>query len=640
MPRYDARQLLDNIERLTASAADSGASSGANPGALPSPRLDAPQAAPSSFSSQSSPPSPSSAPLPATPVWDALGLTILPSMRQHMRVDKVPEDARMAAFKKAIMRALRLVSGPQAAYNHFAISAIEVLAQHLDALRGRVEADAVERMRLAESLGARIDSLAGMQEQLGKGIEEVSGRVQAAHDSIRDQANSIWKSLEERDKRASDQARAASDQAAALWKAIEGCSARDKDLWKGIEDANARIGELHQSIQDRSDAIWKGVEGNTARAAQLRQSLDEQAQALWKGIEDANARAADFYKSLEDGASALWKSLAERGDQMQRQLEGIRACHASISALDAALRELRAKFLALNEEVVQLREEGGAVSRAAASEAPMPSAPLACEPQFGGRESTPPSAAAPPEGADAADSLDSLYLRFQRQFRGDEAMLRERQRAYVERLEACFAAPATDEKSAPRPPRRILDLACGDGIFIELLRERRGWDALGVDLNRALVRLGRERGLPIEYGDAFAFLDAQPAASWDAISALQFVEHLEMRDLMRLFRAMRRVLRPGGVCLVETLNPHTILAHKWFHLDLTHRRLIFPEVLEMMFETAGLEMIEWRAVSDPAAHERLSEAGLEGAARENAARLNAFLFGPQDYYALARKPSR
>jgi hypothetical protein len=51
-------------------------------------------------------------------------------------------------------------------------------------------------------------------------------------------------------------------------------------------------------------------------------------------------------------------------------------------------------------------------------------------------------------------------------------------------------------------------------------------------------------------------------------------------------------------------------------------------------------MIEWRAVSDPAAHERLSEAGLEGAARENAARLNAFLFGPQDYYALARKPSR
>jgi predicted nucleic acid-binding Zn-ribbon protein len=380
--------------------------------------------------------------------------------RAHGRVQK-GNYARAAAGR-----------GPQAASNHFAISAIEVLAQHLDALRGRVEADAVERMRLAESLGARIDSLAGMQEQLGKGIEEVSGRVQAAHDSIRDQANSIWKSLEERDKRASDQARAASDQAAALWKAIEGCSARDKDLWKGIEDANARIGELHQSIQDRSDAIWKGVEGNTARAAQLRQSLDEQAQALWKGIEDANARAADFYKSLEDGASALWKSLAERGDQMQRQLEGIRACHASISALDAALRELRAKFLALNEEVVQLREEGGAVSRAAASEAPMPSAPLACEPQFGGRESTPPSAAAPPEGADAADSLDSLYLRFQRQFRGDEAMC------------ANASAPTSSGwKRASRrrhgreiraaPPRLILDLACGDGIFIELLRKRR-----------------------------------------------------------------------------------------------------------------------------------------------------------------------
>jgi O-antigen chain-terminating methyltransferase len=245
-----------------------------------------------------------------------------------------------------------------------------------------------------------------------------------------------------------------------------------------------------------------------------------------------------------------------------------------------------------------------------------------------------PAAPAPAPGDPAAQrALELAYLRFQREHRGDEVQLRRAQVRYVDVIREALAEGGLNGH-APR----LLDVACGDGIFLQLAREA-GWETQGVDLNATLVKLGRERGLAIEHEDAIAYLERCGPARFDAMTALQFIEHLEPEALMRLLRAARKALRPGGVLIIETLNPNTLKALHWYFLDLTHARLVFPEMLRLLGETAGFRFERWEGINPAPAEQRLAPApAADDATRANFDRLNELVYGPQDYYLVLRRP--
>jgi hypothetical protein len=48
-----------------------------------------------------------------------------------------------------------------------------------------------------------------------------------------------------------------------------------------------------------------------------------------------------------------------------------------------------------------------------------------------------------------------------------------------------------------------------------------------------------------------------------------------------------RALRPGGVWIAETVNPHRVASLKNFWVDLTHQHPIFPEVALALCGIAG-----------------------------------------------------
>ena len=56
---------------------------------------------------------------------------------------------------------------------------------------------------------------------------------------------------------------------------------------------------------------------------------------------------------------------------------------------------------------------------------------------------------------------------------------------------------------------------------------------------------------------------------------------------MRFFRLARERLRPGGLLVCETVNPHAAHALKTFWVDLTHQHPIFPEVAVVLADIAG-----------------------------------------------------
>jgi O-antigen chain-terminating methyltransferase len=220
------------------------------------------------------------------------------------------------------------------------------------------------------------------------------------------------------------------------------------------------------------------------------------------------------------------------------------------------------------------------------------------------------------------------YFAFEARLRAPTEEVRERQRPYADLLVGC----------AP-----VLDLGCGRGELLALLREG-GIEARGVDADADMVAFARGEGLEVEQGDAIAALGAASGGSLGAVTAIQLVEHLPPAALVELLSLAGSRLRPGGLLVLETINPVSPAALANYFADLTHSQPLVAETLELLVRQAGFSRIEVRYLNPPAA--RPVEVELPEGAEFDAARaalaanrrlLDEALFAPLDYAIVARR---
>ena len=231
-------------------------------------------------------------------------------------------------------------------------------------------------------------------------------------------------------------------------------------------------------------------------------------------------------------------------------------------------------------------------------------------------------------GAPAVPAFDYPY--FERRFRGSEQEVRERQKAYVEFF---------------RQRGPVLDLACGRGEFLSLLREN-GIAGRGVDRDADMAARCREQDLEVACGDVFAFLEATPDGSLGGIFSAQFIEHLPTAAYVRLVELAYRKLRSGGALLLETQNPECLAIYSQsFFVDPTHVRPVPAAQLRFWMGEAGFRELRTHYVSPvapqlpqlPLLEPKVGNAGVERWNQE-AARFNQIYFGYQDYALLGIKP--
>jgi O-antigen chain-terminating methyltransferase len=252
------------------------------------------------------------------------------------------------------------------------------------------------------------------------------------------------------------------------------------------------------------------------------------------------------------------------------------------------------------------------------------------------RAEGPPAPAEP----DAAPLLrmheERAYFELERRFRGTEDEIRRRIERYAPYLEGA------GERGG------VLDLGCGRGESLAMLAEA-GVPARGVDASAAMVARCRERGLAAEEGELFETLAGLEPASLGGIVSFHVIEHLPPESLDRLVRLAHRALAPGGVLLLETPNPlSVVVAARSFWLDPTHRRPVHPESLELTVRLAGFDPVERLELRPFPEEERLPEldlASLPEAQRDLADRINRLrdrlddlLYGCRDYAIVAGKP--
>ena len=178
---------------------------------------------------------------------------------------------------------------------------------------------------------------------------------------------------------------------------------------------------------------------------------------------------------------------------------------------------------------------------------------------------------------------DALYVEFENQFRGKREEIKERLSIYVPHLRKASKRTGT---------LLVLDLGCGRGELVELLKEN-GFLAMGVDSNSLMIRHCQELGLDVTEQDVVNYLKNQPTNLFSAITGVHLLEHLSFKEICSVLKEAYRVLVPGGIAIFETPNPENmIVATNHFHLDPTHRHLLPPNLLSFLIHSVGFNRSE------------------------------------------------
>jgi O-antigen chain-terminating methyltransferase len=371
---------------------------------------------------------------------------------------------------------------------------------------------------------------------------------------------------------------------------------------------------------------------NSAIAESLRLLVREVETALAfasqaKGdSQDAARRTAEAERRFAEVASRL---LAEEGARERLESALAAAQASSAQALDGLANDLTREAGAREalerdrdvhaEALARARERADALERRLASMTQQvrrlelePSAPGAASvPQAPSRDASSPAAAAR-QPLDPADPRRAgVYFDFEARFRGSEEEIKERQRRDAELF-----------RGAPGP---VVDLGCGRGEFVELLKSV-GVEARGCDANPLMAARAREKGLDVVEGDLFELLRGREDASLGGITAYQVVEHLPVSALFELVELAAAKLASGGRILLETINPESVYAMRWFWMDLTHVRPVPAGSLEQLLHANGFFDVTVDFRSPVPASETAALAD-----DPRLAPLSRFLFAPQDY---------
>ncbi len=233
-----------------------------------------------------------------------------------------------------------------------------------------------------------------------------------------------------------------------------------------------------------------------------------------------------------------------------------------------------------------------------------------------------------------SDSLDYSYVLLENRYRGSEAEISNRQQIYL---------PFFKGQTKP-----VLEIGGGRGE-LQILFKENSIPSYSVDIDAAMVKLNKAKGLDARLGDGIEHLASLEDESISGIIAIQVLEHLTKAQIETLFKLCSQKLIKGGKAIFETINPKSVLAlSSNYFRDLTHVFPLHPETLEFVLELSGLKVQEVKMLSPVPQEAQLKSLEIEDymtprwaftveRLNQNISQLNELLYGNQDYCIIAEK---
>jgi len=219
--------------------------------------------------------------------------------------------------------------------------------------------------------------------------------------------------------------------------------------------------------------------------------------------------------------------------------------------------------------------------------------------------------------------LDALYVFLEDNLRGNRKEIKERFQIYI---------PIIKEANVGMKNSPILDIGCGRGEWLELLKEA-DLHARGLDSNKVMVKICKERGLDVTESKVLSFIENVSDNSLGAVTGFHLIEHYGFDFLIKLLDEILRVLKPGGLVILETPNPNNVLVGSCsFYLDPTHNKPIPSSLIKLVLESRGFSKVRVMNINPFKDDFKIKEDK-----SETSKRFNDYFYGPQDYAAVGYK---
>ncbi len=498
----------------------------------------------------------------------------------------------------------------------------------------RVEAhlaEIEEQSRYARSDLDQLSVRTGYHETHAAGLDERLSFLQSQADAQTGHSHAQAEHLERVNEHVNHLQSHVDEQTGRLREQAEEQIARLREQAERGNGLSTRLDQMNEHLRD----LQRHAEGQDGRAAQVDGRLDHLVQRvdqfgdplgelrkLGAGQHQHNEQLARHLGELQrqtDSQSQHNERVAQHLGNLQRQNDAqdadLRRAESWQGNLEATVHRLDERQIA---DAVSLKNQVALLGRLLQRQLE----PAAERSDHGSTDAPAPPGS--PLREYREHELDPFYLAFENRFRGTRETIKEQATVHLAVLEAAR------ERGASSP---VLDLGCGRGEWLELLRER-GFTAAGVDLNESMIEQCRERGLEVASADVMEYLQGLPDASRGAITAFHLIEHLPFRVLVRFVQECLRVLQPNGVVIFETPNPDNIVVGATeFWGDFTHQRPVLPASVAFLAEQTGF--VDVRVVPlhpvpeapdpNPEPHSAVWD------------RVHGLLYGPRDYALVAAK---
>ncbi len=134
------------------------------------------------------------------------------------------------------------------------------------------------------------------------------------------------------------------------------------------------------------------------------------------------------------------------------------------------------------------------------------------------------------------------------------------------------------------PGSRVLDVGCGDGALMAALRDQRGCDARGLEIDADKVGSAVAKGLSVIQGDADIDLGYYPDGAFDYAILSQTLQTARAPD-----RVLDQLLRIGGKAFVSFPN-FAYWQTRW-SLLWSGRMPVTPALPVSWYETQNIHML-------------------------------------------------
>jgi SAM-dependent methyltransferase len=140
---------------------------------------------------------------------------------------------------------------------------------------------------------------------------------------------------------------------------------------------------------------------------------------------------------------------------------------------------------------------------------------------------------------------------------------------------------------------RVLDLGCGHGAFLYFLNRSGYEDVYGIDISQEQIEFAHRLGITkARLGKLEEFLVEQGDCCVDVVLAMDVLEHLTKQELFCALEAIRRVLKPHGVCIAHVPNAEGLYGMRIRYGDMTHEQAFTPGSARQIFRTIGFNEVQ------------------------------------------------